>query len=349
MSGGVDSSVAALLLRKRGHDVVGLTMKVTFDESRCCGPEQVLQARRVADFLDIPHVSVDLTPPFHRTVIDPFVKEYLAGRTPNPCVLCNRGIKFGALLSRARDLDCEVLATGHYARIEHDGRHRLLRASDREKSQAYFLAMLEQESLARAMFPLGELEGDEVRRLAEASGLPLEERRSSQEICFVPDEGHAAFIAGITGTTPGPGPLIDTGGTIVGEHAGYVRYTIGQRKGLGVAFGTPRYVVDIVPERNTVVIGEEKDLYSPGFIAVHPNWIALDRLDGHRQSTVKIRYGAEPVPATIWLVDKDTVEVTFEVPQKAVAPGQLAVFYDKDLILGGAWIEHRLDPIAPVD
>jgi tRNA-specific 2-thiouridylase len=343
MSGGLDSSVAAGILKAQGHDVVGLTMKVFTDESRCCSLEQVLQAKRVAEFLSVRHYSLNLTEFFKKEIIDHFIHEYLAGRTPNPCVVCNQRIKFGALLRRARELDCSALATGHYARVEHGARHRLLRASDQEKSQAYFLAMLSQESLSYSMFPLGDLAGEDVKRLAEKMQLPLKETRSSQEICFVPEEGHADFIARETGTGMAPGPLLDRNGDVVGEHAGYVRYTIGQRKGLGVAFGSPRYVIDILPERNAVVIGEERDLLARGLIARNPNWIALEKLDAPKRVYVKIRYGAAPVPATVHPSGSEELEVIFETQQKAVARGQLVVFYDDDLVLGGAWIEKKVE------
>jgi tRNA-specific 2-thiouridylase len=343
MSGGRDSSVAAALLLEQGYEVIGLTMRVLPDGSGSRSEGSVRDAARVAEFLGIPHVPVNLEGVFKEKVIDPFVRSYLEGLTPNPCAVCNRAIKFGALLSIARDLGCFGLATGHYARVEHGIRNILLRSRDKRKSQAYFLAMLSQDSLSSALFPLGDLTEEEVERLAAEMNLPLGGARSSQEICFVSGEGHAAFIAREIGRPPGPGPLLDREGAVLGEHEGYVRYTIGQRKGLGVAFGSPRYVIDIIPERNAVVIGDEEDLLSGGLWARDPNWIALERLSGPRKARVKIRYGADPVDALLEPAGTTRVRVRFDRPKAAVAPGQLVVFYDDDRVLGGAWIEGDLE------
>lgn len=339
VSGGVDSSVAALLLKRRGHDIIGLTMRLWDEGSRCCSLEDALDAKRVAAQLGIPHYTVNLKDDFRREAVDYFASEYLRGRTPNPCVVCNRAIKFGALLRKARELGAECLATGHYARVSSDdGRWFLRRGKDKEKDQSYFLAMLTQDSLARVVFPLGTEAKDEVRRMAEESGLRVARKKQSQEVCFVPDGDCGGFVSRWTGVKLKGGPVVTKAGEKVGIHKGLPNYTVGQRRGFGVALGRPQYVIAMDQQSNAITIGDEQDLYSRSFVASSPNWIVpVGRAPGVK-ATVKIRYGHEPSEAKM-TPEGDDVLVEFVAPQKAITPGQLAVFYQADVVLGGAWIE----------
>lgn len=352
MSGGVDSSVAAALLKEQGYQVVGVTMQVwPEDQNRlveggCCGQTAVDDARRVADLLGIPFYVMNFRDLFEEKVIDNFIGEYRRGRTPNPCIACNRWIKFSGLLQKARALGADFVATGHYAQIRKDdrtGRYLVYRAKDRRKDQTYVLYSFTQEQLAHTLLPLGGFTKKEVRRLAEALKLPVAEKAESQEICFIPDNDYRRFLCERTGQEFSPGPFLSTRGEILGTHRGIPYYTIGQRRGLGIAAGRPLYVVDIDRKRNAVILGEEQELYRSGLLAAETNFIPFDRLAGPLRAEVKIRYAATPAPAVIIPRSGDQVEVRFDRPQRAITPGQSAVFYQDDLLVGGGIIEQVID------
>ncbi|NPV28450.1 MAG: tRNA 2-thiouridine(34) synthase MnmA [Firmicutes bacterium] len=345
MSGGVDSSVAAFLLKQKGYRVIGITMQIwpageDPEYGGCCSLAAVEDARRVAAILEIPHYVWNFADIFEKKVIDYFCREYLSGRTPNPCLACNREIKFKALLGRVRALGADFLATGHYARIEYSserGRWILRRGLDPRKDQSYVLYMLEQDQMPHLLFPLGTCTKEEVRRIAGSSGLPVAAKKESQEICFVPDGDYRRFLKE---RVPGikPGPIYDLKGNLVGYHEGLAFYTIGQRRGLGLALGYPAYVVEIDFPRNALIVGRKEDLKASGLVAEDANFIAIESLEAPREAEVKIRYTSPPVPAVISPGKNGTVEVRFAQPQKAVTPGQAAVFYEGDLVLGGGVI-----------
>ncbi len=359
MSGGVDSSVAAALLVERGYEVIGVTMQIwpqeePLQEARqggCCSLAAVEDARRVADRLGIPYYVVNMRDVFAETVIDYFVAEYARGRTPNPCIACNRFVKFSALLRKARELDARYLATGHYARVWFDaeqGRHVLARGRDRHKDQSYVLYNLTQEQLAQVLFPLGELTKGEVRRLAAERGLPVAGKPESQEICFITEEAYGDFVAARAPDKVRPGPILDRAGRVLGTHRGLVFYTVGQRRGLGVSSGKPLYVLEIDPERNALVVGPAEETLSGGLEAGDVNLILLDweELRAARDgiaAEVQIRYRSAARPAVVRAAGGGRVEVWFASPQRAVTPGQAAVFYRGDLVLGGGVIERPLD------
>jgi len=356
MSGGVDSSVAAALLKQAGHEVIGITMKVHPDEEAgeprrfggCCGTGDTVDAARVARKLDIRHYVVDFREVFAREVIDDFCGEYLAGRTPNPCIRCNRYLKFDALLDKARQLDAERVATGHFARIEFDmdsHRYRLLKGVDGGKDQSYVLYGMTQEQLGHSLFPVGDLAKEEVRDIAGRLDLPVAGKPESQEICFVTDD-YADFVTKYTGRKPLPGPILDTDGRVLGEHRGIAAYTVGQRRGLGIAGTEPRYVVAIDPERNTVTAGGKEEVYSDQLTASALNWIAFDRLEAPMAVSAKIRYRHEAAAATVEPIDGGEVRVTFREPQPAIAPGQAVVFYDGDVVVGGGSIARVTPKVA---
>jgi tRNA-uridine 2-sulfurtransferase len=360
MSGGVDSSAAAALLREQGHELVGFTMQLwnqrrnlSVDEngdplpSRCCSLDDVYDARRVAAELGFPFYVLNLERDFEREVVAPFVSSYLAGETPIPCVACNSRLKFASLDRLARSLGCEKVATGHYARVSFDegaGRYKLLRGLDPQKDQSYFLWELRQEQLAHALFPLGGLTKSEAREIARRAGLPVAEKAESQEICFVPDGDYSGFIdrylasEGRRAETPAPGEIVDTGGERLGEHNGVHRYTVGQRRGLGVSAERPLYVVQIDARRNRVVVGREEELAQSGFTAAGVNWIAFESPREPVSAEVRVRYRHRPAPATIQMLGDARARVTFDEPQRAVTPGQATVFYRGDEVLGGGWI-----------
>ncbi len=343
MSGGVDSSVAAALLQQQGYDVIGVTMRLWTEpdpegfsgRKQCCSIEDVDDARRVAQKLGIPHYTLNLERQFNAQVVDYFVAEYARGRTPNPCLACNEQIKFKALLERAIALDADFLATGHYARrIEAGGRFRLLRALDEEKDQSYVLYTLGQRELHRVLFPLGELRKPQVRAIAAELGLGVAQKPDSVEICFVPGNDYRAFVA--ARVPQRPGAIVDEQGTVVGEHAGIANFTVGQRKGLG-AHGDRRFVTELRPADNIVVIGPEAALLAGTLHAEQLRWTQGEPPEPDARVDVKIRYRSRPLPARLH-VDGDRATVALETPQRAVTPGQSAVFYRGDEVLGGGTI-----------
>ena len=346
MSGGVDSSVAGYLLREQDYDVVGVTMKVWPQDcisraaDKCCGPQAIADARSVAHSLGIPHYVVDEADQFERLVIDYFSSEYQAGRTPNPCVMCNEKLKFGNLWSKAEALGCNYIATGHYAIIEHRADRAILRKGvDPRKDQSYFLFSLRQPQLRRALTPLGRMSKPAIRDIARSLGLKVADKVDSQEICFVPGNDYKAFLRShLRENEFHPGGIYDLEGNFVSEHEGLELFTIGQRKGLPGGSARPRYVVDLDPATNRVIIGEADDLLTEEFEIDRINWVSREKSDGAIEITVKIRYSHSGTAATLTPLDGDRARVQLHQPQKAVTPGQAAVFYDGDAVLGGGWI-----------
>jgi tRNA-specific 2-thiouridylase len=350
MSGGVDSSVAAALLVEQGVEVVGVTLRVwpwkEPDDARkrfgsCCSPETVDDARQVARRLGIPHYLLNTEREFDRTVIANFAGEYSAGRTPSPCVVCNREVKFGSLLRRALAWEASAVATGHYARVDHDpgtGRHLLRKGRDPKKDQSDFLWPLTQAQLRAARFPVGELTKEEVRAIARSRGLATADKQESQEICFIPENDYRGFLRCRMPGAFRPGQVVDREGRVLGEHRGLADYTVGQRRGLGIASERALYVVALDPERNTVVVGSESELERTRLIATQVNFIPFDSLEGEMRVTAKIRHSHTPAPATIYPLAPGEVETRFETPQRAITPGQSVVFYQDDLVVGGGVI-----------
>jgi len=364
MSGGVDSSTAAAILHEQGYSVVGLTMQL-WDQRRfseapggethqrgCCSLEDVYDARRVAHQLGIPHYVINLQEQFEKRVVQPFVAAYRCGRTPIPCTLCNTHLKFESLLRTARQAGAGRLATGHYARTrwnEDTGRHELLRAADKTKDQSYFLFGLTQEQLAFAAFPLGEMNKDEVRRVARRAGLAVADKPDSQELCFVNSGHYVRFIAAYADSAPGsteggdphrsaPGWIVTSTGEVIGRHNGLHQFTIGQRRGLGLAAGRPLYVLALDAESNRVIVGEEASVFGDSCEVRDVNWVATEQISAPLRATVKIRNKHTSAPATIEATGETSVRVRFDAPQRAITPGQAAVFYSGECVLGGGWI-----------
>lgn len=351
MSGGVDSSVAAVMLHEQGYEVIGLTMK-TWDyassggsskETGCCSLDSINDARALAVAYGFPHYILDIRDEFSGSVIDNFVEEYIAGRTPNPCVLCNTHIKWEALLKRANHLDCEFIATGHYAniRIHDNGRYVVSKGKDENKDQSYVLWGVSQENLARTRFPLGNFSKTEIRQMAEDMGQhELATKSESYEICFVPNNDYRSFLRHqVTDLDErvGPGNFTLSDGTIVGQHEGYPYYTIGQRKGLGIALGRPVFVLQIIPETNTVVIGDEIELQRSAAIVRNVNMVKYASLDEPMEAVTKVRYKDAGMTSTL-VQNDDTMQVEFHHAVKGIAPGQSAVFYEGNDLIGGGFL-----------
>jgi tRNA-specific 2-thiouridylase len=343
MSGGVDSSVTAALLKKQGHDVIGITMRLFAPRTSGVG-SAVHDASVVAQHLGIPHHVADFEEEFSSLIIGDFINEYRCGNTPNPCVRCNRHIKFGLLLEKAHELGADLMATGHYVRktTDPDGTSHLRTAINIRKDQSYFLYTLTKVQLEQIVFPLGEMESkEEVRRLAREFGLPVSEKSDSQEICFIPNDDYVTFLEGSGGVTGRGGDIVHIGGQIVGRHQGVHRYTIGQRKGLGVAWSEPLYVISIDTERNVVFVGERQHVFAAGLMAETVSWIVAP--EGKEfVATCKIRYRHQPVGCRVRMMAGRNCEVYFDEPQKAVTPGQSLVFYRGDEVLGGGRIVRAL-------
>ena len=351
MSGGVDSSVAAMLLRDSGYEVMGVTLKLFSDEDiseakkegkTCCALSDVEDARSVAYRLGFEHLVFNFRDNFREYVMKQFAESYLCGRTPNPCIECNRHVKFDKMLHRAQELGYNYIATGHYAVNEYDeerGRYLLKRPTDRSKDQTYVLYALKQEQLAHTLFPLGGLEKSQVRELAESAGLINSHKPDSQDICFVPDGDYAAFIHRFTGCDTPCGHFVDMDGNVLGEHKGIINYTIGQRKGLGIALGHPVYVLKKDISANTVTIGEEADLYTKSLIADDFNLISVEKLDKPLRVTAKTRYSQHEQPAVVTYLGEGKYMVEFDNPQRAVTSGQAVVLYDGDIVVGGGTIK----------
>jgi tRNA-specific 2-thiouridylase len=360
MSGGVDSSVAAALLRRQGRKVIGVTMNLfslpkedcARDDLRsCCGWKAQEDANRVAVSLGIAHFVVDFRREFERSVIEDFGREYARGRTPNPCIRCNRFLKFGLLLERIGALGAETVATGHYARVTFDpgsGRWLLRKGVDADKDQSYFLYSLTQAQLSRTLFPVGELTKTEVRRLAAEFGLPVAHKGESQEICFIPDDDYPRFLQERFPEAFRPGPIVDRTGKVIGRHEGIARFTVGQRSGLGIAAPRPLYVLAVDAATNTVVAGENRDLPRTRLLVEDANWISIEALNAPRAVKVKVRYRQVEASAMIVPEADGRVRVEFETPQRAIAPGQAAVFYDGDIVVGGGLIARALED-GPAD
>jgi tRNA-uridine 2-sulfurtransferase len=358
MSGGVDSSTVAAVLQEQGHPIVGLTMQLWNQrrlpelqgdgpkQHRCCSLDDVYDAKRVAQHLNFPHYVVNFEEQFEQRVVRPFVDQYLAGRTPIACTNCNTDVKFEPLLRMARQIGAERLATGHYARIrknEQTDRWELLRARDESKDQSYFLWGLSQEQLSRSEFPLGELTKEEVRALARRTNLPVAEKPESMELCFVPTGNYVHFIQAYSkdrgiSLSEAEGEIVTEDGAVVGHHNGVHNFTIGQRKGLGFAAGKPLYVLSIDSEENRVVVGDDDSLHTTSFEVKGMNWVSIEQPPGPVRAAVKIRHKHEPAGATVHPIDLTSAQIAFDAPQRAITPGQGAVFYDGDRVLGGAWI-----------
>jgi tRNA-specific 2-thiouridylase len=348
MSGGVDSSVAAYLLKEQGYDVIGVTMQIWQDEDvfiqsengGCCGLSAVDDARRVADMLDIPYYVLNFKREFKENVIDYFMDEYIHARTPNPCIACNRYVKWEALLNRAMELGCDYIATGHYARVcqLENGRYALKKSATARKDQTYALYNLTQQQLSKTLMPVGEYEKEEVRRIAEKIGLLVANKPDSQEICFIPDNDYAGYIERETGREFEKGNFVDLAGNKLGTHKGIIHYTIGQRKGLGLSLGKPAFVVDIRPDTNEVVIGTNEDTFCDELVAERINYMAVSEFSQDMHVTAKIRYSHQGAGCVLHMLSDDRVMCHFDEPVRAVTPGQAVVFYDGDVVVGGGTI-----------
>jgi tRNA-uridine 2-sulfurtransferase len=354
MSGGVDSSVAAALLKEEGYSVVGVTMHLWDNrdssgvllKGRCCSTEDVYDARRIASILDIPHYVINLQEAFQDTIITTFISKYLSGKTPSPCIDCNFFLKFQFLLNKILQLGAEKLATGHYALLEHQAeRNRwiLRKGKDAAKDQSYFLFSLNQSQLSKALFPLGGFLKSHVRNLAKKYKLPVAGKADSQQLCFITDDNYRRFIELHHPRIIPTGSYVTADGKFLGKHKGIHHYTIGQRRKLGIAAGKPLYVVKIIPKENKIVLGEEQELHKPGLIAESMNWISQSQPTELFRASARIRYKHEESPATIIPISNRSVKVLFDKHQRAIAPGQALVIYDKDIVIGGGWISEVLE------
>ena len=348
MSGGVDSAVAAAILKDRGHEVIGATMKIwpkeycgKHKERSCCSLQDIEDAKKVCDTLGVRHYVLNFENVFRKEVIDYFVREYLAGRTPNPCIVCNEKIKFGALLKKAEGLGCDFIATGHHARIERNGFYRLRESVDESKDQSYVLFSLNLAQMQKVLFPIGDLAKDNVKAMAARQGLEVYKKAESQEICFVPEDNYFDFINEYCGIEIRRGDIIDSSGKVVGAHNGFWNFTIGQRKGLGVSHKSPLYVIGIDAEKNIIVVGDFSEVKKKRFIVKDTSWFYKDNANSFK-AEVKIRYNHKKARAILKDMGRGKIEVQFEEPQEAITPGQAAVFYDGEYVLGGGWIEKVL-------
>lgn len=338
MSGGVDSSVAARLMQEQGEECVGATMSL-FEKQKDPGTDDAAAARAVADRLGIPFHIVEYRADFKKEVIDSFVQAYLRGQTPNPCIVCNKKLKFGKLLEFAESLGCDKIVTGHYAQIEYEqGTAVLKKAEDRTKDQSYMLYRLSQEQLKKSRFPLGTFRKTEIREMAEQWGFANAHKKDSQDICFVPDGDYAKVIERVVGEASRPGAFVDTQGRVLGTHRGIIHYTVGQRRGLGIAAAEPLYVCRINPEDNTIVLGFKENLFDRDLDAGEFNWISGEIPQQPLRCRAKIRYHHEEEPCTVFPTGKDTAHIEFESPQRAITPGQAVVLYEEDRVLGGGTI-----------
>lgn len=353
MSGGVDSSVAAALLLKQGYDVIGVTMQIWQDKSEerqrveggCCSLSAVDDARRVSNKLGIPYYVLNFKSIFEEKVIDYFKNEYFKGRTPNPCIACNRYVKFDAMLNKAMAMGIDYIATGHYARIVYDdlsGRYLLKKSVTERKDQTYALYNLTQEQLSKTLMPVGDYTKDKIRQIAKELGLPVATKPDSQEICFVEDNDYGRYIRENTDYDIVPGDFVDTKGNKLGRHKGIVYYTVGQRKGLGIALGKPMYVLEIDVHNNRIILGDETEVFSKALICDDLNFISIDKLDGEMRVKAKIRYSAKEADATIQPLGNGQAKVVFDSPQRAITPGQSVVFYDGDIVVGGGVIQKSI-------
>jgi len=350
MSGGVDSSVAAAVLLEQGYDVIGVTMQIWPDvkeevklsEGGCCSLSAVDDARNVANSLGIPYYVLNFKEVFEDKVINYFVDEYLNGKTPNPCIACNRHVKFEALLNKAISMGVDYVATGHYAIIEYDEnkkRYLLKKSVTQAKDQTYALYNLTQDQLSKVLMPIGDYSKDVVRKKAEELGLDVASKPDSQEICFVDDNDYGRFIEENTDKKISTGNFVDTKGNILGKHKGLIYYTVGQRKGLGIAFGKPMYVVGMDVKNNNVILGDENEVFSDKLVAYDLNFISIDTLEEPMRVKAKIRYSAKEADAVIIPIEKDKVQIKFDIPQRAITPGQSVVFYEGDVVVGGGIIQ----------
>ncbi|MEG1594989.1 MAG: tRNA 2-thiouridine(34) synthase MnmA [Lachnospiraceae bacterium] len=349
MSGGVDSSVAAYLLKEQGYDVIGVTMQIWQDEEEellqenggCCGLSAVEDARKVASLLEIPYYVMNFKQEFKKNVMDYFVEEYLQGRTPNPCIACNRYVKWESLLRRSLSIGADYIATGHYARVDQlaNGRYALGLSKTAAKDQTYALYNLTQEQLSHTLMPIGDYEKDEIRAMAQRIGISVANKPDSQEICFIPDDDYAGFIQQTAGDrVPGAGNFVDAEGRILGKHKGITHYTVGQRKGLNLSLGHPVFVVAIHPDTNEVVIGESEDVFSTQLTGKNINFMAVDTITQPTEFLTKIRYGHKGTPAIVTKTGEDEIKVQFKEPVRAITPGQAVVFYKDSHVAGGGTI-----------
>ena len=349
MSGGVDSSATAALLLEQGYEVVGVTLKlwpqdcVSRAEDKCCGPQAVTDARSVCDRLGVPYYLIDEAAEFQNKVIQYFADEYRAGRTPNPCVMCNQNLKFGTLLTRARQLGAEYIATGHFARLEKspEGRTLLKKGRDARKDQSYFLFSLRQDQLAHSLFPLGDKTKADTREVARHCSLKTADKEESMEICFVPDKDYGKFLQQANLAQKHRGDIVDLHGRVLGQHDGIEFYTIGQRKGLGLSSPKPLYVIELDADNNRVVVGDESALDRDEFFVERCNWIPFDEPPASLEVSAKIRYNHPGTAATITPTGNGGAKVRLHVPQRAITPGQACVFYQDDLVVGGGWITRQ--------